>query len=77
LIRDIINIFFVIIVFTVIKRGVDVVEWTVLWIMLGLRSFTVFAAIIGTEGFEMACSLTLVTDASSHVWGKDLIDEEG
>jgi hypothetical protein len=77
LIGDIINIFFIIVVFAVIRRGINIVKWTVLWIMLGLRSFTVFAVIIGAERFEMASSLTLVADASSHVWWKDLINEEG
>jgi hypothetical protein len=77
LIRNIVNVFFIVIVFTMIGRGVDVVEWTVLWIMLGFGLFTVLAAIIRTEGFEMAGSLTLVADASSHVRGKDLVDEEG
>jgi hypothetical protein len=77
LIGDVVNIFFIIIVFAMIRRGVDVVEWTVLWIMLGFGSFTVFAAIVRAERFEMAGLLTLVADASSHVWGKDLVDEEG
>jgi hypothetical protein len=75
LIRD--NVFFVIVVFTVIRRGVDVVKQAILWIMLGLGSFTVFAAIVGAERFKMASSLTLVANASSHMQGKDLVDEEG
>jgi hypothetical protein len=76
LIGDIIDIFFIIIVFAMIGRGVNMVKWTVLWIMLRLGSFAVFAAIVGTERFEVACSLTLVADASSHVRGKDLVDKE-
>jgi hypothetical protein len=77
LIGNVINVFFIIIVFTMIGRGVDVMEWTVLWIVLGLGSFAVLTAIIRTERFEMAGLLTLVADASSHVRGKDLVDEEG
>jgi hypothetical protein len=76
LIGDVINVF-IIIVFAMIRRGVDMVEWTVLWIVLGFRSFAVFAAIVRTKIFEMASSLTLIADASPHVWGKDFIDEEG
>jgi hypothetical protein len=77
LIGDIIDIFFVIIVFAMIRRGVDIVKWTVFWIMLRFGSFAVLAAIVGAERLEMASSLTLVTDTSSHVWRKDLVDEEG
>jgi hypothetical protein len=76
LIRNVINVLFVVIVFAVIRGGVDVVEWTILWVVLGFGSFTVLAAIIGTERFEMAGLLTLIADASSHVWGKDLVDKE-
>jgi hypothetical protein len=75
LIRNVINIFFVV-VFAMIRRGIDVVEWTVLRIMLGFGSFTVFAAVIRAEGFEMAGLLTLVADASSHVRGENLVDKE-
>jgi hypothetical protein len=77
LIRNVVDAFFVIVVFAMIRRGVDVVERTVLWIMLGFGSFTILAAIIRTERFEMASLLALITDASSHVRGKDLVDEEG
>jgi hypothetical protein len=76
LVRNIVNIFFVVI-FAMIRRGIDVVEWTVLRIMLWFGSFTVFAAVVRTEGFEMAGLLTLVADASSHVRGEDLVDKEG
>jgi hypothetical protein len=76
LVRDVINIFFIIVVFAMIRRGVDMVEWAVLWIVLGFGSFAVFAAIIRAERLEMASSLTLVADALSHVWRKDLVDEE-
>jgi hypothetical protein len=75
LIGNVVNVFFVV-VFAMIRRGVDVMERTVLRIMLGFGSFTVFAAIIGTEGFKMAGLLTLIADTSSHVRGKDLVDEE-
>jgi hypothetical protein len=77
LIRDVVNVFFVVIIFAMIGRGVDVVEWTVFRIMLGFRSFTIFAVVVRTEGFEMASLLTLVADASSHVRGKNLVDKEG
>jgi hypothetical protein len=76
LIRDVVNVFFIIIIFAMVRRGVDVVEWTILQIMLGFGSFAVFAAIVRAKRFEMTSSLTLVTDASSHVQGKDLVDEE-
>jgi hypothetical protein len=75
LIRNIVNVFFVV-VFAMIRRGVNVVERTVLRIMLGFGSFTVFAAIIGTERFKMAGLLTLIADASPHVRGKDFVDEK-
>jgi hypothetical protein len=75
LIRNVVNVFFVV-VFAMIRRRVDVMERTVLRIVLGFGSFTVFAAIIGTEGFKMAGLLTLIADTSSHVRGKDLVDEE-
>jgi hypothetical protein len=75
LIRDIVHIFFVI-VFAMVRRGVDMMEWTVLRIMLGFRSFTVFTLIIRAKGFKMAGSLTLVAYTSSHMRGKHLIDEE-
>jgi hypothetical protein len=75
LIGNIVDIFFIIIVFAVIRRGVDVVKWTVLWIMLGFGSFTVFAVIVRAERFEMASLLTLVADASSHMCREDFIDE--
>jgi hypothetical protein len=45
--------------------------------MLGFRSFAVLAAIVRAEGFEVAGSLTLVANASSHMREKDLVDEEG
>jgi hypothetical protein len=76
LIRNVVNVFFVVIVFAMIRRGVDVVEWTILRVVLGFGSFTVLAAIIGTERFEVAGLLTLIADSSSHVRGKDLVDEE-
>jgi hypothetical protein len=75
LIRNIIDIFFVI-VFAMIRRGIDVVKRTILRIMLWFGSFTVLAAVIRTEGFKMAGLLTLVADASSHMRGKDLVDKE-
>jgi hypothetical protein len=75
LIGNIIDIFFIII-FTMIRRGINVVERTVLRIMLWFGSFTVFTAVVRTEGFKMAGLLTLVADTSSHVRGKDLVDEE-
>jgi hypothetical protein len=77
LIGDIVNVFFFIVIFAMIRRGVDVVKWTILWIMLGFGLFTIFTAIVRAERFEMASSLTLIADASSHVRGKDLVDEEG
>jgi hypothetical protein len=77
LIWDIVNIFFIVIVFVMIGRGVDMVEWAVLWIVLRFGTFTVLAVIIRTKRFEMASLLTLVADASSHVRGEDLVDEEG
>jgi hypothetical protein len=77
LIRNVVDVFFIVIIFAMIRGRVDVVERAVLWIMLGFRSFAVLAAIIRTERFEMAGSLTLVADASSHMRGKDLVDEEG
>jgi hypothetical protein len=77
LIRDVVNVFFVVIIFAMIGRGVDVVERTVFWIMLGFGSFTIFAAVVRTEGFEVTGLLTLVADASSHVRGEDLVDKEG
>jgi hypothetical protein len=76
LIRNIVNVFFIVIVFTMIRRGVDVVEWTVFRVMLGFGSFAVLAAIIGTERLEMASLLTLIANASPHVWGKDFVDEK-
>jgi hypothetical protein len=75
LIWNVIYVFFVV-VFAMVRRGVDVVKWTVLQIMLGFRSFTVFTAIIRAKGFEMAGSLTLVAYALPHIWGKDFVDEE-
>jgi hypothetical protein len=66
LIRNVINIFFVV-VFAMIRRGIDVVEWAVLRVMLWFGSFTVFAVVVRAEGFEMAGLLILVADASSHV----------
>jgi hypothetical protein len=75
LIGNIIDIFFVI-VFAMIRRGINVVERTVLRIMLWFGSFTVFTAVVRAEGFKMAGLLTLVADTSSHVGGKDLVDEE-
>jgi hypothetical protein len=76
LIGNVVNVFFVVIVFAVVRRGVDMVEWAILWIVLGFGSFTVFAAVVGTERLEMAGLLTLIADTSSHVRGKDLVDEE-
>jgi hypothetical protein len=76
LIRNVVDIFFVVVVFAMIGRGVDMVERTILWIMLGFRSFAVFAAVIRTERFVMTGSLALITNASSHVWGKDLVDKK-
>jgi hypothetical protein len=67
LIRNVVDVFFIVVVFTMIGRGVNMVERTVLWIMLGFGSFTVLTAIIRTERFEMASLLTLIADASSHV----------
>jgi hypothetical protein len=67
LIRNVVDIFFVVVVFAMIGRGVDMVERTILWIMLGFRSFAVFAAVIRTERFVMTGSLALITNASSHV----------
>jgi hypothetical protein len=76
LIGDVVNVFFVVIVFAMVRRGVDMVEWTILWVVLGFGSFTVLAAIIGTERLEMAGLLTLVANASPHVRGKDFVDEK-
>jgi hypothetical protein len=76
LIRNVVNVFFIVIVFAMVRRGVDVVEWTILRVVLGFGSFTVFAAVIGTERFEMASLLTLIANASPHVWGKDFIDKK-
>jgi hypothetical protein len=76
LVRDVVNVFFFIIVFAMIRRGVDVMEWTVLWIVLGFGFLPIFAAVVRAERFEMAGSLTLVADASSHMQGKNLVDEE-
>jgi hypothetical protein len=75
LIGNIIDIFFII-VFAMIRRGIDVVKWTILRIMLWFGSFTVLAAVVRAEGFKMASLLTLVADASSHVRGKDFVNEE-
>jgi hypothetical protein len=77
LIRNVVNVFIIIIIFTMIRRGVDMVEWTVFRIMLGFGSFKVLTAVVRTEGFKMAGLLTLVADASSHMQGKDLVDKEG
>jgi hypothetical protein len=74
LIRDVIYIF--IIIFAMIRRGVDMMKWTIFWIMLWFGSFAVLAAIIGAEGFKMAGSLTLVANALSHMQEKDLVDKE-
>jgi hypothetical protein len=76
LIGNVVNVFFVVI-FAMIGRGVDMVEWAILRIMLGFRSFTVLAMVIRAERFEVAGLLALVADASSHVRGKDFVDEEG
>jgi hypothetical protein len=76
LIRNVVNVFFIIVVFAMIRRGVDVVEWAVFRVMLGFSLFTVFAAVVRTERFVMASSLTLITNASSHVRGEDFVDEE-
>jgi hypothetical protein len=76
LIRNVVNIFFIVIVFAMVRRGVDVVEWTILRVVLGFGSFTVLAAVIRAERFEMASLLTLITNASPHVWRKDFVDEK-
>jgi hypothetical protein len=76
LIRNVVNVFFVVVVFAMM-RGVDVVEQAVFQIMLGFGSFTVFAAVVRTERFVMASSLTLITNALSHVRREDFVDEEG
>jgi hypothetical protein len=75
LIRNVINVFFVV-VFAMIRRGIDMVERTILRIVLGFGSFTVFAAIIGAERLEVAGLLTLITNASPHMGGKDFVDEK-
>jgi hypothetical protein len=67
LIGDIVYIFFVIIIFTMIRRGVDVVKWAVLRIMLRCGFFTVFASVVRAKRFEMASSVTLEADTSSHM----------
>jgi hypothetical protein len=76
LIRNVVNVFFIVVVFAMIRGGVDVVKWTVLRVVLGFGSFTVFAAIVGTERLEMAGLLALIANASPHVWGKDFVDEK-
>jgi hypothetical protein len=76
LIGNVVNVFFIVIVFAMVRRGVDVVEWTILRVVLGFGSFTVLAAIIGTKRFEMAGLLTLIANASPHVRGKDFVDEK-
>jgi hypothetical protein len=75
LIGDVVYIFFIIIVFAIIRRGVDMVKWAVLRIVLGCSSFTVFASVIRAERFEMAGSLTLEAETSSHMRQEDSIDE--
>jgi hypothetical protein len=76
LIGNIVNVFFIVIVFAMVRRGVDMVEWAILWIVLGFGSFTVFAAVIGTERLEMAGLLTLIANASPHMGRKDFVDEK-
>jgi hypothetical protein len=76
LIGNVVNVFFIVIVFAMVRRGVDVVERTILWVVLGFGSFTVLAAIIGTERFEMAGLLTLIANASPHVQGEDFVDKK-
>jgi hypothetical protein len=50
-------------------------EWAILWIMLGRWLFTIFAMIIRAEGFEMTSSLALETYAASHIWRKDFVNK--
>jgi hypothetical protein len=76
LIGNVVNVLFIVIVFAMVRRGVDVVEWTILRVVLGFGSFTVLAAVIGTERLEMASLLTLIANASPHVRGKDFVDEK-
>jgi hypothetical protein len=76
LIGDIIYVFFVIIIFTVIRRGVDVVKWTVFWIVLRRGSFTVFVSVVGVERFELAGSLTLEADTSSHMHRENFVNKQ-
>jgi hypothetical protein len=76
LIRNVVNVFFIVIVLAMVRRGVYVVEWTILRVVLGFGSFTVLTAVIGTERFEMAGLLTLIADASPHMRRKDFIDEK-
>jgi hypothetical protein len=75
LIGDIVYIF-IIIIFTIIRRGVDMVEWTVLWVVLRQSSFTVFALVIRAERFEMASLLTLEADTLSHIRSENFVDEQ-
>jgi hypothetical protein len=58
-----------------VRGRVDVMKWTILWIVLRRWSFTIFTMIIGAKRFEMTSSLALETDASSHVHGKDFVNE--
>jgi hypothetical protein len=52
------------------------VKWTVLWIMLRQSLFTVFTSVIGAERFEMAGSLTLEADTSSHMCRENFVNEQ-
>jgi hypothetical protein len=76
LIGDVIFVFFIVVVFTMVRRGIYMMEWTILRVMLRRWLFTVFATVIGTKGFEMTRPLALETYAASHIWRKDLVNEQ-
>jgi hypothetical protein len=75
LIGDVVFIFFIIIIFAIVRRGVNMMELTILWVMLRRRSFAILTSVIGTKRFEMTGPLALETYTVSHVWGKNFVDE--
>jgi hypothetical protein len=75
LIGYIVFFFFFIIVFAMIRGRVNVMEWTILWVVLRHWSFTVFASIVRAERFEMTSPLALETYTRPHIWRKDFIDK--
>jgi hypothetical protein len=57
------------------QRGVYMMEWAAVRVMLRRGSFTILAMVTRAKGFIMTSSLALETVGASHVHRKDFVDK--